>query len=112
MLSNIFDSNVCQLQTSFTPVNIVHLALFNIPYKMNSSYNVPCVFGILTILIHTHSILTFQYIQRNFLWNYIWILVQSSAESEYNAECIAVMDLAYLRMLIHELLNKDPDIVP
>ena len=37
---------------------------------------------------------------------------QSSAESEYNAACNAGMALAHLRMLIHELLNKDPDIVP
>ena len=37
---------------------------------------------------------------------------QSSAESEYNAACTAGMDLSYSRMLIHELLNKDPDIVP
>ena len=36
---------------------------------------------------------------------------QSSAESEYNAACTAGMDLANFRMLIHELLNKDPDIV-
>ena len=31
----------------------------------------------------------------------------SSAESEYNASCTAGMVLAYFRMLIHELLNKD-----
>ena len=37
---------------------------------------------------------------------------QSSAKSEYNAACTAVMDLAHFNMLIHELLNKDPDIVP
>ena len=37
---------------------------------------------------------------------------QPSAESEYNAACTAGMDLACLRMLIHELLNKDTDIVP
>ena len=37
---------------------------------------------------------------------------QSIAESEYNAEFTAGMSLAYFRMLIHELLNKDPDIVP
>ena len=37
---------------------------------------------------------------------------QSSAESEYNAACTAGMALAHFRMLIHELLNKDPDIVP
>ena len=36
---------------------------------------------------------------------------QSSAESEYNAACTAGMALEYFRMLIHELLNKDLDIV-
>ena len=39
-------------------------------------------------------------------------VAQSSAESEYNASCNAVMALANSRILIHELLNKDPDIVP
>ena len=37
---------------------------------------------------------------------------QSSAESEYNAACTSGMVLSHLRMLINELLNKDPDIVP
>ena len=37
---------------------------------------------------------------------------QSIAEIEYNAACTAGMALANFRMLIHELLNKDPDIVP
>ena len=37
---------------------------------------------------------------------------QSSGESEYNAACTAGTDLSHLSMLIHELLNKDPDIVP
>ena len=37
---------------------------------------------------------------------------QSSAEIEYNSSCTAGMALAHLRVLIHELLNKDPDIVP
>ena len=37
---------------------------------------------------------------------------QSSAEIDYNAACTAVIDLAHFRMLIHELLNKDPDKVP
>ena len=36
---------------------------------------------------------------------------QSRAESEYNAACTAGMALAYFRMLIHELLNEDPDMV-
>ena len=39
-------------------------------------------------------------------------VAQSSAESEYNSECTAEMALAHFRMLIHELLNEDPDIVP
>ena len=39
-------------------------------------------------------------------------VIQSSTESEYNAACTAGMALAHFRMLIHELLNKDPDIVP
>ena len=39
-------------------------------------------------------------------------VAQSSAESEYNAVCTAGMALAHFSMLIHELLNKDPDIVP
>ena len=37
---------------------------------------------------------------------------QSSAESEYNAACTAGMDSSNFRMLTHELLNRDPDIVP
>ena len=32
---------------------------------------------------------------------------QSSVESEYNATCTAGMALSHLRMLIHELLNRD-----
>ena len=39
-------------------------------------------------------------------------VAQSSAESEYNASCTAGIDLAHFMMLIHELLNKDPYIVP
>ena len=39
-------------------------------------------------------------------------VAQSSAESEYNAAFTAGMALANLRMLIHELLNKDPYIIP
>ena len=39
-------------------------------------------------------------------------VAQSSAESEYNIEYTAGMALAHFRILIHELLNKDPDIVP
>ena len=39
-------------------------------------------------------------------------VAKSSAESEYNAACTAGMALAHFRMLIHELLNKDPDIIP
>ena len=37
---------------------------------------------------------------------------QSIAESKYNAACTAGMALSHFRMLIHELLNKDPEIVP
>ena len=37
---------------------------------------------------------------------------QSSAEIEYNAACTEGMDLSHLRMSVHELSNKDPDIVP
>ena len=39
-------------------------------------------------------------------------VVKSSAQRGYNAACTAGMDLAHFRMLIHELLNKDQDIVP
>ena len=39
-------------------------------------------------------------------------VAQSSAESEYNAACTAGMALANFRLLIHELLNKDPEIFP
>ena len=38
-------------------------------------------------------------------------VAESSAESEYNEACNAGMDLAHFSMLIHELLNKDTDIV-
>ena len=37
---------------------------------------------------------------------------KASAESEYNSACTAGIALARFRVLIHELLNKDPDIVP
>ena len=39
-------------------------------------------------------------------------VAQSSAENVYNTACAAGMALAHFRMLINELLNKDPDIVP
>ena len=39
-------------------------------------------------------------------------VAQSSAESQYNAACTAGMALARFRMLVHELLNEDPDMVP
>ena len=39
-------------------------------------------------------------------------VAQSSAESEYNAAFTAGMALSYLRMLVYELLNEDPDMVP
>ena len=76
MITNIIGSNVCQLHTSLTPVNIVHIAIFTITLKMHSPCNVPCVFSFITIIIHTQIRLTLQYNQRIFLCNYIWILVQ------------------------------------
>ena len=75
MLTNIFGSNICQLQTSLKTANIVHLVLFTIPYKMHSPCNVPCLFGVLTIIIHIHIRRTIQYNHRRLLWNFIWILV-------------------------------------
>ena len=39
-------------------------------------------------------------------------VAQSSAESEYNVACTGGIALARFRMLIHEFLNKYPDIVP
>ena len=39
-------------------------------------------------------------------------VAQPSAESEYNSACTGGMALAHFRMLIHEFLNKDPDIFP
>ena len=39
-------------------------------------------------------------------------VAQSSSESEYNAACTAGMALAYFRMLVNELLNEYPDMVP
>ena len=39
-------------------------------------------------------------------------VAQSSSESEYNAAYTAGMALENFRMLIHELLNEDPDMVP
>ena len=39
-------------------------------------------------------------------------VAQSGAQSEYNVACTAEMALAQFRMLIHEFLNKDPDVVP
>ena len=39
-------------------------------------------------------------------------VAQSSVESEYNVACTAGMALAHFRMLVHELLNEDPDMVP
>ena len=37
---------------------------------------------------------------------------QPGVESEYNAACTTGMALSHFRMLLHEFLNKDPDIVP
>ena len=39
-------------------------------------------------------------------------VAQSSAESEYNASCTTGMALPHFRMLVHELLNEYPDMVP
>ena len=39
-------------------------------------------------------------------------VAQSSAEIDHNAACTAGMALAHFRMLVHELLNEDPDMVP
>ena len=39
-------------------------------------------------------------------------VAQSSADSEYNAAFTAGMALAHFRMLVHEFLNEDPDMVP
>ena len=39
-------------------------------------------------------------------------VAQPDAESEYKAACTAGMALAHFRILIHEFLNKDPDIAP
>ena len=39
-------------------------------------------------------------------------VAQFSTESEYNTACTSEVDLANFRMLIQELLNKDPYIVP
>ena len=35
-----------------------------------------------------------------------------STESEYNAACTVGMALEHFKMLVHELLNEDPDMVP
>ena len=39
-------------------------------------------------------------------------VAQSSAESEYNESCTAGMAIAHFRVLVHELLNEDTDMVP
>ena len=39
-------------------------------------------------------------------------VAQSSAESEYNTACTVGMALAHFRILVHELLNEDPYMVP
>ena len=39
-------------------------------------------------------------------------VAQSIAKGEYNTACTEGMDLAHLRMLVHELLNEDPEIFP
>ena len=37
---------------------------------------------------------------------------QLRKESQYNLACTTGMVLAHFRMLVHELLNEDPDMVP
>ena len=39
-------------------------------------------------------------------------VAKSGAENEYNAACTTGMALTYFRMLIHEFLSKDLDLVP
>ena len=39
-------------------------------------------------------------------------VAQSSAEIEYNAACTAGIALSHSRMLVHDLLNEDSDMVP
>ena len=39
-------------------------------------------------------------------------VAQSSAEIDYNVACTAGMALANFIMLVHGLLNEDPDMVP
>ena len=39
-------------------------------------------------------------------------VAQYSSESEYNVACNAGMALAHFRMLVHELSNEDPAMVP
>ena len=39
-------------------------------------------------------------------------VAQYSSESEYNAACTALIDIAHFRMLNNELLNKDKYVVP
>ena len=51
----ILSTNVCQLQTSFTPLYFVHLALLSILYKMHFSCNMSGIFCISTILSHAHG---------------------------------------------------------
>ena len=72
----IISTNVCQLQTSFTPIYFVHPTLLSIPYKMHSPYNVSGMVGKLTIISHAHGRFAIQDNQRSFLWNHVWILIQ------------------------------------
>ena len=41
-----------------------------------------------------------------------WPVSKSIAESNYNIACTSGMALSHFRMLVHELLNKNPYIVP
>ena len=76
MLTNIPNVSICQFQTSLAPVNLVHFSVFSVTYNIYSPCNIICVLDLLTILSHTHSRITIQYNQSNFLWNYIWTLVK------------------------------------
>ena len=49
---------------------------------------------------------------QRFIWLRSSDLRNQMNESEYNKACTAGMALAHFRMLIHESLNKDLDIVP
>ena len=37
---------------------------------------------------------------------------QASSESDYNAACTSLMNVAHFRIINNEFLNKDTDVVP